>query len=473
MNIDMENITYNSTDIMLESFYLQKLNEKMLQIQLPAIIYTGILMIVGLPGNFIVIYVYFFKWRRSTSRMFILFLALLDLINCMTTLPMEIFLMRYSVMLDIPFVCKLSRFSTFTMNSASALILLGIAVDRFKRICKPYQKTFSESISKYISVGAIVLSVTLTCPAMILYGTRNIRLGNIIGKCCLIENKYDFTPFPIIFFSVMGFMTFVIFTTLSVLYYCVGMQIYKHRKFKKKNCSHVVKVAEDGSTEKSSNNTKQPTDNAAKLNENGDSVVNGKKEVHEVPLEQKNVGEENDSSNKIQETNNQLLLVSPEPVVNIEDGLTETGDTKGANCVLEENGSHVKRTKKRRQRVRYVLVRGSSTINSSGRTKCVNCLTVRVGKSTFMLFLITIAYIISFLPFYTIVILRQSIEGFVQQMSAAGSMAYHVFLRSYLLSSAINPVIYSFCNPQFRGHCIDLFKRIFTGKSEYSRRTLK
>ena len=190
------NGTDNSSEGISDILYLEKLNEEKLRTQLPAIIYTAILMIVGTPGNSIVIYVYFFKWRRSTSRMFILYLALLDLVNCITTLPMEIYIMRYSVMLDIPFVCKLSRFSTYTMNSSSALILIGIAVDRFKRICKPYTRTFSESFSKAICIGAILISFNLTWPAIVLYGTREVRLGDATGYSCLIENKYDLTPFP-------------------------------------------------------------------------------------------------------------------------------------------------------------------------------------------------------------------------------------------------------------------------------------
>ena len=133
----------------------------------------------------------------------------------------------------------------------------------------------------------------------------------------------------------------------------------------------------------------------------------------------------------------------------------ENKDDANANeavIVPLDDNSPVRKVKKRRTRVRYVLVRGSSTLNSSGRTKCMDCLTVRIGKSTYMLFLITLVYIISFLPFYILAIIRQSQTLFVEQLSPAGSVAYHVFLRSYLLSSAINPLIYSFCNaPSFVG----------------------
>ena len=468
----MENITDNVLLSLPGGVLLEKFNEQMLRIQLPAIIYAAILMLVGIPGNAVVLYIYFFKWRRSTSRMFILYLALFDLIYCLTILPMEIVTMRYSVMMDKPILCKIFRFSTYLMNGSSALVLLGIAIDRFRRICRPYQRTFSEKTSKYICIGAVIISVSITWPSIVLYGKRVISIGPISGQSCLIENKYDSSFFPMFFLGIMGVITLVIFTALAVLYYCVGMQIYKHRQFKKNRCTHVEKVASDHSTTVNSHNPKVGEENAKRA-DNG-TIINGVK-THSATEQCLEEATKKEAETKY-ESPKQIPIHDSESCLQDESNLNGTVHTEEKNPDVlkcddsprKDDGSPTKRNKKTRKRVKYVLVRNASTLNSSGRTKCINCVTVRIGKSTFMLFLITIAYIISFLPFYTIIIIRQSTEGFVQQLSAAGYTAYHVFLRSYLLSSAINPIIYSFCNPQFRGHCIGLFKRIFLGKDEFS-----
>ena len=466
---EMENITSNETLSMRNDILLENFNEKMLQILLPAIIYAAILMFVGIPGNGVVLYVYFFKWRRSTSRMFILYLAVFDLICCMTILPMEIVTMRYSVMMDKPILCKIFRFSTYLMNGSSALVLLGIAIDRFRRICRPYQRTFSEKISKYICIGAVVISISITWPSLILYGERDVLIGPITGHSCLIENKFDSSIFPIIFMVGMGIITFAIFTALTVLYYCVGMQIYKHRQFKKKRCTHVETVAADNSSAFSNHKVK-----AVEGNDNAATIANGMQSPSANCLED---GKKTEPDTKCESPTKQTHAKNGECNRQEEICVNDTVNTEekkqkvpiNDHSQTEIGGSPMKRAKKPRKRVKYVLVRSASTLNASGRTKCINCVTVRIGKSTFMLFLITLAYIISFLPFYTIVIIRQSTEGFVQQMSTAGYTAYHVFKRSYLLSSAVNPIIYSFCNPQFRGQCVDLFKRIFTGSDERAR----
>ncbi|KAL4238665.1 hypothetical protein ACF0H5_003372 [Mactra antiquata] len=467
--------------------YLNQYNNEAFIYNLPAIIYTGIMMMLGLPGNMIVFYIYFFKWRRSTSRIFILFLAALDSLNCGTTLPMEIYIMRNTLKLDHPFLCKLSRYSTYTLNCSSALILLGIAADRFKRICRPYQRAFSEGQSKKICLAAIIFSMATTWASLILYGTRKLDLGETIGYTCLLENRFDHSIYPIVFFGYMVTSTMLIFATLIILYYFIGLQIYKHRQFKLKNCTHVQKFVDEKSfTDKGFEKSKTSS------NENGQNRPCEKESPEEKNMNIITVDKATSVEFNQQNMNDHHLNVTtPLPDVGTSCGYLDVPNNPDKD-ILELPSSHVsfdsratceqmvndqmidspsspkksqpsnkERQRKRKRRVRYMLVRGSSTLNASGRTRCVNCLTVRVGKSTLMLFLITIVYVVSFLPFYVIIIVRQLDKSFLSGMSRAGTMAYHVFLRSYLLSSASNPFVYSFCNTQFRELCKETFVNIF------------
>lgn len=502
----------NETTFVSNEELLEQYNNEVLVYKLPAIIYTSIMMVLGLPGNMVVFYIYFRRWRRSTSRMFILFLAALDMVNCATTLPMEIFVMRYYFMLDQPFLCKISRYSTYVMNCSSAMILLGIATDRFKRICRPYQRTFSERQSKYICIFSIICSMSTTWPALVLYGTRELDLGNVTGYSCLLQNNYDNTPYPMIFFGVMVTTTMMIFAFLAALYYCVGKQIYVHRNFKLKNCTHVQRIEDDKSvtvrpSEKSTHEKSKNSNNT----QNGDAPL---KKLESIEVEQQllppDIQVNGDThividvvENVEKPTNNnydenqlrpyQLNLPPPSPDIGTSCGMLDIPSHCNNNGSFSErsllepstkdvsfdsrlsndlgNGSVTppKQTspqrkkpkqKRKQKRVRYMLVRGASTLHTSGRTHCVNCLTVRIGRSTLMLFLITLAYVLSFLPFYIIALIRQTNESFVRGLSGGGHMAYELFLRSYLLSSAINPLIYSFCNAQFREYCRDLFFKV-------------
>ena len=469
-DIMMFNNSGNGTNFQFDtnSLHLETFNDEIFTTYLPAVIYTAVLMMVGTPGNAIVIYIYRFKWRRCTSRVFIISLAILDFINCISTLPMEIYIMRYSVMLDIPLVCKLSRCLTYTMNSASAMILVGIAVDRFKRICKPFTPAFSVVNSKHICIGSVFISVGITWPALVLYGTREIQIGTITGKSCLVENRFDSTPYPNIYFICMGSMTIVIFTTLSVLYYFVGVQIYKRRDFKQKRCSRVEMIVEEDSTEKSENGIANAGASSNSSNDAGNYINTGIKDVasQDLPdtrterriseqcddMENKKVIERKDSQHRMLDVQ---TCVEEVQEVRSKDKHSKASDTLG----------NVHNSKRRQSRVKYRLVRGSTTIMPSGRRKYSDYLTIRIGKSTLMLFLITVVYIASFLPFYILAIIRQSKGLSVQQMSRASLMAYQVSLRSYLLSSAVNPLIYSFCNAQFRGHFLNIVNHFLQWKS--------
>ncbi|WAR20274.1 GPR1-like protein [Mya arenaria] len=404
-------LTNTSSDID-DLAMIESVNQQQFQFQLPAIIYTIILMMIGTPGNAIVLYVYFFKWRKSTSRMFILFLTSLDLVNCITTLPMEIFMMRYSVMLDRPWLCKISRFSTYTMNSSSAALLVAIAVDRYRRICRPHGPQFSAKASKYISICCIALALSLTWPSLLFYGTRSVKLGNVEGKACLLENKFDDSVYPHVYFVVMMASTVVIFTTLSVLYYFVGIQVCRHRRMRLKRKRE--QTAAQNLVIREPSISKDDT-----LLQDSDS-----KEVRNNTTEQ--------SENRNNDT-------------------YQTGN-------LIEHQSHNQRQKHNKNGFTKKKMCLRDSLSKSNGSQCIH-IRVRIGRSTLMLFLITLAYIVSFLPFYVIAIFRQTDSTFVSRMDGAGYMAYHLCLRSYLLSSAINPIIYSFCNSQFRIFCFDMMKK--------------
>lgn len=474
----------NDTDVNL---VLENINYMHFQYHLPAIIYTSVLMFIGTPGNAIVLYVYFFKWRKSTSRMFILFLTSLDMINCVTTLPMEIYIMRYPITLDKPALCKVSRFATYVMNSSSAAILVAIAVDRFRRICQPHGPQFSAKKSQFICIGCILLALCLTWPSLVFYGTRIIYVQNIEGKTCLLENKYDSSIYPYVFFVLQMAATLVIFTTLSILYYFVGIQVYKYRKKRlqrRKARASAKSLLEAEITSHSRDNTllqesdsqelkkekqKQQTDNDHSIEDIEMKPLNKQKETERKSSSLSMLTGTNEGKTK------ELKVPSMKPYLSI--SFNEISAIDSSNT--SQSGSRGKITKskscencngvgscdvKRKRTHKNGFAKRRGTLKDSLTRVNEHCMQMKlkIGRSTLMLFLITLAYIISFLPFYVIAIVRQTSPDYVNTLQGTGYRMYLVCLRSYLLSSAINPIIYSFCNAQFRAFCLGMFQ---TGKN--------
>ena len=412
-------------------------------------------MLLGAPGNGIVLYVNYFKWKKSSSAIFILFLAALDMLNCVTTLPTEIVIMRYSLIFNIPWLCKISRFATYFLNTASAPILVAIATDRYRRICRPWDNQFSASVSKYICIGCIFFASFLTWPVLVFYATRYVTLGRSVGTACLLENAFDSSSYPHIYFVFMMSLTILVIVMLSVLYYFVGLQIYKHALFKQRRCSQGIaqvkntpkllvnikpsnrKANEDIELVQPFNepwiqNRKHKTQNEIYINKTNRDKTASVLKSQKVKIEQRSIVSNRISTCMCECSKDNEVIRTQE---NFESGTTQNNNSPQTS------------------------VNFSSSTEPCG-CKCVKLnVRMRIGKSTLMLFLITLAYIISFLPYYTLAIIRQSNEDFSTYLSDSGYVTYHVFLRSYQLSSAINPIIYSFCNVQFRSFALNLFRR--------------
>lgn len=86
--------------------------------------------------------------------------------------------------------------------------------------------------------------------------------------------------------------------------------------------------------------------------------------------------------------------------------------------------------------------------------------TKRAYQTTLMLLTVTLLFIISFFPFTLISMISRTDPSYYSNLSSRGKTIYQLFLRFYLLNSAMNPVIYSFYSDKFRLECKNVFKRL-------------
>lgn len=86
-----------------------------------------------------------------------------------------------------------------------------------------------------------------------------------------------------------------------------------------------------------------------------------------------------------------------------------------------------------------------------------------VRKTTFIMFLVTLAFILCFLPH---LIVRQFKSEFMDDSSGSGNAVYRILTRSYFLNCAVNPVIYSLFDTRFRLACRKMFSRHISRKRD-------
>ncbi|XP_059175246.1 kappa-type opioid receptor-like [Physella acuta] len=99
---------------------------------------------------------------------------------------------------------------------------------------------------------------------------------------------------------------------------------------------------------------------------------------------------------------------------------------------------------------------GSSSLTMSNKNKTISTKRRKtrsrrnLGRTTCMLLTISLIYILGFLPFLALECFKSAAPESFAAMDAVSLSLYHLFLRSYLLNSAANPVVYSLCDLNFR-----------------------
>ncbi|XP_062576403.1 cholecystokinin receptor type A-like [Saccostrea cucullata] len=385
---------------------------------IPSLILTVLMIIIGIPGNILIIAVYMKRWRKSTSRIFILALAFNDLFNCLFTMPVELYYIINILQTDDSNLCKTSRFLTFWTNDGSSLILMGIAFDRLQRICKPFKIQLSRSTAKKIVAVSMLASLAVAWPSLLIYGTANVPITvgeyKMYAKMCLYSDNIRIDPTVFVFFIMAGNSVLDVFflVVYGIILYHVKNAGKELRKMSRAN------LYPDGVSRKMSM--------TVATNQNGS---------HDVTLVEETSNKEIKKSSKGEIKAPTKRRSSPEEPL--------TAATK-RKLFTEGRQSHLSCT----------------CYGESRRTIFSSQENYRKRKTTIMLFAVTLLFIISFVPYTVLMTIRNFDSEFFNHLSDSEKTAYHFFIRSFFLSNALNPLIYGFVSEHFRTECKSVLKNI-------------
>lgn len=398
---------YNSSNIsyIVDGPIISSIQNTQFLILLPSFVYTAILMLVGMPGNFIVIIVYLLKMTKTTSRHFIISLAVCDFVNCAFGMPVELSLLWNFYNFDYPILCKVSRFSTFFMNNTSACVLIAIAVDRFRRVCRPLRPNMTVKHSKIICISVTIVSMISAFPALFIYGTKTIlRAGplnntRLVLKTCYVDDSTG-PLLPLVFNLYMLIIVILMFIPLAVMYALVGRVVCGKRKF---SGSSIKKVKFQSTVSADSKSVLERTRFSTRILKSfSESSPN---------LFRSSRKSTNRKNSEVPETNEMM---------------SHRDGSMSDNSVRRHGGQEI-----------------------------------RAGRTSLILFIVSLIFVLSFLPYLSIVTIRYVKTDLVKHMTGTGLTIYNLTLRSYLLNSAVNPVIYCFLNRHFRMKVSQFFKSTF------------
>lgn len=538
------------------SMTLEELNDAEVQRLVPTIVYLLTISVLGIFGNSLVIHIYRTRYKQSNSKCFILCLSAIDLFSCCISIPFEVTTILEQYTFSHLWLCKCSRcFNTFGTCS-SAFILLFIAIDRFRKVCKPFAKQIKNTVAKYLCVLSILLSAMLSLPAFFIYGMHTFEIPefNLTGTECSTADEMQGQPYPMINSLMFGMLFITQIVCMSILYCFIGHEVKKHarkmhkmsqkfdknppssvteafdsrisgeiipdvtakydivktknKELKKKRLSHKNNAySEDSWTDKKDfelsftqsqeskvkdslkemkridadvmgdieleKQNSDSEDSGIKVKEDTDRE-NDQNAIEEIDEQDKYVNDRNDTEDEENESNEQHELNRISIVISTseekEDGMKEVGEFDDTSPVTSSESipNHNENKFRRRlssigSRISQAFVRLASVVSiqtdaSNGTVKRTQFLKqARARKTAFLMFVITLAFILSFLPHLVLMILRQVMGNFVQNLSDNNLAVYKFFLRSYFLNCAINPIIYSVCDSRFRASCKNVF----------------
>lgn len=427
---------YNDEEI------LKRLNFEEASKRLPLIIYLGCLCVIGIFGNVHVLMFCRFKLHtRSNYRTFIMCLAFLDLLNCCVAMPFEIADSILPYTFNIPFLCQFLRgFNTF-VTIGSTCILEIIAVERYWKICRPLQVKMSKSKALHVCLAGILISVVMSLPQAIFNGKKTVYLQevyhnvtfnftilyNVTGCDCSISDEFAKSIWPQIYYGLMNIGIIAAITSIVTVYSLIGRKIStalsRYRGFL--------------SSSLTSPNGSISSNVAIKLTPIADNEANkaGSKESKKTPVN-------SDDSDY------------PEVLDNVFTDETKENQSCNRNCLkiiagLARQWSSKKQVSKKDSEDVY-------------RQRQNSLHEKRMIKTTKILFLITIVFVMCYIPVLVLLITAVLKRGFSSNLSYAGKILYSIGIRLIFLNNVINPFIYAFYDKHFRKYCFTWYKSLFS-----------
>ena len=399
---------------------LEKFNRQFAELMVPVEILMVILMVMGIFGNALVLIVYINRRNRTTAHIFIMYLASIDLMACAVIHPYVIYKLFNNYSQTWVVACKIFEFIVHANLGLSALTLLAIAVDRFFAICRPVKfLNFHKHIYKVIS-ATFILGIVISLPLFEFYGANPDRIVLqdfvFVGYKCDFSEKYQGTTAMTAFsvFITSGFLTQ--FVAMAILYKHVAVVAYRSRR----TVVPVQAVQEsDISGRIPATTSSMISDNSRKLTVCSVSPLWSSDQTLEQQKLQ--VASKEDSSRR---------YLAPENNATFTASRTTT-----MTSFTSLNEDH-----------RHVNINSSNNLSSS-------------LKAAKMLFLVTAVFLISWLPFFIIRIYATVNPQNWNDLSSSRKVAEHFLCHCFYINNAVNPVIYSVINKNFRKECLSLLKR--------------
>ena len=384
----------------MSNITLEEWNAEITQSLIPDIVILSLWFIIGVFGNLIVIVVYKFQMKEKTDeRYFVPILAVCDMISASYISLWSIYQNTHHVSFSGVILCQIAQFFVGLTTYMPILLLVIIAVQRYTKVCKPLRPPMPLYVKRCIVCIAFVFSVLLAIPLPLVYGVVSFNTTEYIitgSRCGKV--KEGTTLVRSIYGVVIGLCAFIIVIVLIGLYSIIGYTVYKTLKGDKYELTHT-----------------RPE-------------LNIKPEAQEsstFSTEDKYVT----STTEVEDTD-----------VNCD--ATSLDEPVAASNNIPTNGG-------REMKIKYITSKSRKIKNRQLTTKI-----------TMMFLVITIVFLLSYVPKVILLIIEGISPYFWEQLSNTQRPGIIFLYQMFIINNIANPFVYAFMDLKFRNNSKLFLQRI-------------
>ncbi|XP_033745146.1 C5a anaphylatoxin chemotactic receptor 1-like [Pecten maximus] len=384
---------------------------------IPASVILMIYLVIGIIGNSIVIYIHTVRLQNSwEERFFIPVLAVIDLISCVVSTSFSFSINMLPVKYSNDSACKVMFFLNMTCTLMSALMLVVIAINRYRKICKPFSKQMNMFWKKIAIACVIGVSLVMSWPCFFFYGSREVYDDHSYTRgyrCTSVRGPWS-TVQPLIFKAAVMLIVAFILVSLVVFYVLIGRIVFKQMLSHKKNSSNVGAAAETMSRDCKSSHSA----NTSKVTE-------------------------------LNDTNNRSMQDNP--------NASDSGNT--SDTVIESKSQTVNSESDEKVQNNHLSVTNKNCHKMSSTPTNAGLSRPHGVRLSLIFMLITLVFIICYVPKVGMMIYESRNERFWIELSPLELSGYRFIYTAFIINNIVNPIIYGFLDRRFRNEAYSMCRR--------------
>lgn len=194
------------------------------EVEIILLLYLGAIFLIGVPGIILVLRVYFKRAKSSGTFVFISFVAIADLIVCLST-PLPAIFVATAANHPRRIICK-TQTGIFVACSVLSLVSSAVvAFDRYVAVCRPYSKRLSVRTSLILSMECFMISLICGVPPIIVADISSDKYNPVI---CSRADEVGFAT-TVAMTTVLCIVIFPSIVSTLVFYSLTWKSIRNHR----------------------------------------------------------------------------------------------------------------------------------------------------------------------------------------------------------------------------------------------------